>query len=112
MTLKKRTATRRKPSAKAKNVVRIMSIHKSKGLEFSTVFCVNALKINFRDTSGAILLHKTLGLGLNFVDYEKRFFVSVNHKKRLPKKMTLETLSEEERIFVRCLNARKRKSFT
>ena len=45
------------------DVVRIMSIHKSKGLEFPVVFLANSnKKINFQDLNGDILLHTDIGL--------------------------------------------------
>ena len=108
ITLKKADGDAPKIVSENDNVVRIMSIHKSKGLEFGAVFlCQCAKKINFRDTSGAILLHKTLGLGLNFVDYEKRFSYPSITKKAIAEKMTLETLSEEERILYVALTRAK-----
>ena len=48
----------------SEDVVRIMSIHKSKGLEFPVVFLADTAKgFNLRDTQGAFLLHKELGIG-------------------------------------------------
>ncbi len=55
------------------NVVRIMSIHKSKGLEFPVVIC-SAMGKNFntQDFKKSILYHHNLGYGPQFVDYERR----------------------------------------
>ncbi|NMA55210.1 MAG: helicase-exonuclease AddAB subunit AddA [Firmicutes bacterium] len=51
------------------NVVRLMSIHKSKGLEFPVVFVADLGKqFNFDDLKGEILLHKDMGLGPMVVD--------------------------------------------
>ena len=56
------------------NIVRIMSIHKSKGLEFPVVIVAGLGKqFNLLDLYNAILLHQDLGLGPDFVDYEKGF---------------------------------------
>ena len=44
--------------------MRIMSIHKSKGLEVPVVFLADVAKgFNLRDTQGAFLFHKELGIG-------------------------------------------------
>src|SRR5690606_24245459 len=57
------------------NVVRIMSIHKSKGLEFPVVIAAGMGKnFNLRDTSADVLLHKELGLGPKFVDPNLRTY--------------------------------------
>ena len=59
--------------AEAENVVRIMSIHKAKGLEFPVVFVPQLGKrINFKSTTGDILADRHLGLGVSAVDLEKR----------------------------------------
>jgi len=54
------------------DVIRIMSIHKSKGLEFPVVFlCGMAKKFNMRDLNqDPILLHQALGLGPKYINYE------------------------------------------
>ena len=49
------------------NVVRIMTVHKSKGLEFPIVFFGGlGQKYNFEDETKALLLHGTLGIGLRY----------------------------------------------
>ncbi len=81
------------------NVVRIMSIHKSKGLEFSVVICPGLGKqFNLRDTYEDILLHKDLGLGPKFVDVEKRIYNETFAQMAIKRKMKIESLSEEMRI--------------
>ena len=54
------------------DVIRIMSIHKSKGLEFPVVFlCGMAKKFNMRDLNqDPILLHQDLGIGPKYINYE------------------------------------------
>ncbi len=49
------------------DVVKIMSIHKSKGLEFKTVFvCDLGKKINEQDLNADVILHNQLGIGLRY----------------------------------------------
>ena len=81
------------------DVVRIMSIHKSKGLEFPVVFLAGAGKqFNLMDLNNSILHHDDLGFGPDFVDLEKRISYSTLPKEAIKKKIKLETLSEEMRI--------------
>ena len=55
------------------DTVRIMSIHKSKGLEFPIVFTAGLGKrFNTQDTRGSILLHPELGVGMDAVDLARR----------------------------------------
>lgn len=81
------------------NVVRIMSIHKSKGLEFPVVIVAGCGKrFNLQDMSRSILLHQDLGFGPDFVDYERRVSYPTAPKQALKYKIKMETLSEEMRI--------------
>lgn len=81
------------------DVVRIMSIHKSKGLEFPVVFlCGLGKNFNLMDLNKDMIYHDELGLGPDFVDLEKRFSIGTLAKESIKKKMKLETLSEEMRI--------------
>jgi len=55
------------------NFVRIMTIHKSKGLEFPIVFLANcSKKPNMMDASKNILLHSKMGLGPEYIDYQRK----------------------------------------
>lgn len=81
------------------NLVRIMSVHKSKGLEFPVVICPGlGKKFNLRDTYQDVLLHKDLGLGPKFVDIEKRIYGESLPQIAIKKKLKVESLSEEMRI--------------
>ena len=81
------------------NVVRIMSIHKSKGLEFPVVIVAGCGKrFNMQDLNSSILLHQDLGFGPDLVDLEKRTIVPSLPKFAIRQKLRLETLSEEMRI--------------
>lgn len=92
------------------DVVRIMSIHKSKGLEFPVVFlCGTGKNFNLMDLNKNILYHDELGLGPDFVDLEKRFSIGTLAKEAIKKKMRIETLSEEMRIlYVACTRAKEK----
>ncbi len=81
------------------NVVRLMSIHKSKGLEFPIVM-IGGLgrRFNFMDAQGDLIQHKRLGMGLSAVDLSLR-----TKSKTLPQfvirdQIRRETLSEEMRV--------------
>jgi ATP-dependent helicase/nuclease subunit A len=81
------------------DVVRIMSIHKSKGLEFPVVFTSGFGKqFNLMDLNKSILYHDELGLGPDYVDLEIRNSYSTLAKEAIKKKILFETLSEEMRI--------------
>ncbi|MDZ5034985.1 3'-5' exonuclease, partial [Clostridium perfringens] len=81
------------------DVVRIMSIHNSKGLEFPVVFTSGFGKqFNLMDLNKSILYHDELGLGPDYVDLERRNSYSTLAKEAIKKKILFETLSEEMRI--------------
>jgi ATP-dependent helicase/nuclease subunit A len=81
------------------NVVRIMSIHKSKGLEFPVVFlCGTGRNFNMMDLNRNILFHQELGFGPDFVDFERRLSYPTLPKQVIRRKLKAETLSEEMRI--------------
>ncbi|MFD3156291.1 helicase-exonuclease AddAB subunit AddA [Haloimpatiens sp. FM7330] len=81
------------------NVIRIMSIHKSKGLEFPVVI-VSGLgkKFNLMDMNKKMLFHQELGYGPDYVDIEKRITYPTLVKNIIRKKIKIETLSEEMRV--------------
>ncbi len=81
------------------NVVKIMSIHKSKGLEFPITFIAGAGKqFNLMDMNRNILLHQDLGFGPDLVDHERRIVYPTVPKQALKAKIKLESLSEEMRV--------------
>lgn len=81
------------------NVVRIMSIHKSKGLEFPVVILAGCGKrFNFMDLNSSLLLHQDLGYGPDFIDIERRVSYPTIYKSIMRKKIKLEVLAEEMRI--------------
>lgn len=81
------------------DVVRIMSIHKSKGLEFPVVFvCGSGKQFNLMDLNNNILYHEELGFGPELVDLDKRVSYTTLPKEAIKQRIRLETLSEEVRI--------------
>lgn len=81
------------------NVVRIMSIHKSKGLEFPVVI-VSSLgkKFNDQDMNRSIIYHKELGYGPDYVDVKRRLSYPTLFKQAIKSKIKIENISEEMRI--------------
>lgn len=81
------------------NTIKIMSIHKSKGLEFPIVFIGDMGKgINFQDSRENIILHKELGICPNYVNVENRSYNPTFFKSVAKDRLNLETLSEEMRV--------------
>lgn len=81
------------------DVVRIMSIHKSKGLEFPVVILAGCGKqFNLMDLNRRILYHEELGYGPDYVNYNRRLTFPTVKKMAIKKKFKLESLSEEMRI--------------
>lgn len=92
------------------NVVRIMSIHKSKGLEFPVVFLSGCgKKFNLQDMNKSILLHQDLGFGPDVVDYKLRLSWPSAAKQAIREKIKTETLSEEMRILYVALTRAREK---
>lgn len=92
------------------NVVRIMSIHKSKGLEFPVVFLAGtSRRFNMRDFQEKIVLHQEFGFGANVIKYDKRIEYPSIPRLALIQKSKLESLSEEMRIlYVAMTRAREK----
>lgn len=86
------------------NVVRIMSIHKSKGLEFPVVIVAGLGKqFNLRDTTAPVLFHKDLGLGPKYIDPEVRGYTDTIARIAMQNRIKLESLAEEMRLlYVAC----------
>ncbi|WP_337518018.1 helicase-exonuclease AddAB subunit AddA [Megasphaera sp.] len=81
------------------DVVRIMSIHKSKGLEFPVVFVADMGKaFNRRDTQDQILFHNRLGIGLKQYDPEWRMSYPTLIWSGIAAQLRWEGAAEEERI--------------
>ncbi len=79
--------------------VTIMSIHKSKGLEFPVVFLSNLSKaFNMESQRAKVLCHKTFGLGLSAADPAKRIYYPTLAKRAIGAKMGMDAVSEEMRV--------------
>lgn len=90
------------------NTVRIMSIHKSKGLEFPIVFLAGTgKKINKQDVYGKILIDPELGIATDYLDLEHRVSTTTLKKNVLRRKMELDNLGEELRVLYVALTRAK-----
>ena len=94
----------------ASGVVRIMSIHKSKGLEFPVVFLCGLSRVfNTTDIKKQILCHKELGLGFTHTNMKQRISFPTIAKRAIASKILDETISEELRVlYVAMTRARDR----
>ncbi len=90
--------------------VTIMSIHKSKGLEFPVVFlCGLARSFNMENQRAKVLCHKEMGLGLSAADPQKRIVYPTIAKRAIAAKMGMDAVSEELRVlYVAMTRARDR----
>lgn len=94
------------------DVIRIMSIHKSKGLEFPVVFLCNShKKFNMQDLNDNILLHQDIGFGPTIMDTTRKIKYSSIAKDAIKLKMKQEILSEEQRILYVALTRAKEKLY-
>ncbi|MDQ0287264.1 ATP-dependent helicase/nuclease subunit A [Desulfofundulus luciae] len=92
------------------NVVRIMSVHKAKGLEFPVVVVTGlGRRFNLQDLSESFLLHRQLGCGPVVVDLERGVrYPTVLHRV-IRQRLRLEALAEEMRLlYVALTRARER----
>lgn len=92
------------------DVVRIMSIHKSKGLEFPVTFVAGLSKrFNMQDTNRSVVLDMDLGVGCDFVDPDKRIKNKTLRKTVIAAKMREDNLAEEMRVLYVALTRAKEK---
>ena len=92
------------------DVVRIMSIHKSKGLEFPIVFVSGLGKsFNKQDARSRMVLHPEYGIGLDVMDGKRRVRIPTIAKKVIAKQIELENLGEELRVLYVALTRAKEK---
>ena len=83
----------------SEDVVRVMSIHKSKGLEFPVVFVADLGKnMNLQDTRSLLLCHKELGVGPYVTLPELRFRYPTPARRAIAHRLEMETRAEELRI--------------
>ena len=92
------------------SAVTIMSIHKSKGLEFPVVFLCNlSRRFNMENVRAQILCDKELGLGMSVANTQQRIRYPSVAKRAISIKMAAESVSEEMRVlYVAMTRARDR----
>ena len=96
------------------DVLRIMSIHKSKGLEFPVTFIAGlGRRFNMQDLSQALLIDMDMGIGTDYVDVANRVKGKTLRKKVLARKMREDNLSEELRVlYVACTRPKEKMILT
>ena len=94
----------------AEDVVRIMSIHKSKGLEFPIVFVSGLGKMfNTQDIRERVVLHPRLGIGMDCVDISRRLRTPGLTRQLLARQTAMENIGEELRVLYVALTRAKEK---
>ena len=89
----------RESDAAGSGGVQILSIHKSKGLEFPAVFlCDLAHSFNLRESSARVLVHPELGLGAKVTDLERGIEYPTLARTAIARRLARETRSEEMRL--------------
>lgn len=92
------------------DVVRIMSIHKSKGLEFPVTFVSGLSKrFNMQDTNQAFIVDMDMGVGVDYVNPDKRVRNKTLRKNLIARKLQLDNLAEELRILYVAMTRAKEK---
>ncbi|HJJ03065.1 MAG TPA: PD-(D/E)XK nuclease family protein [Clostridiaceae bacterium] len=90
--------------------MRIMSVHKSKGLEFPIVFLSGAGKqFNMQDLNEQILLDQDMGFGPKYINFERKIEYNTIAKEAIKIKSKTELLSEEMRLLYVALTRAKEK---
>ena len=81
------------------DAVRIMSIHKSKGLEFPIVFLADlSRQMNLQDNTAGVLLDSELLIGANVVDTGKKYYYPSAARMAIQRRKTAQTVAEELRV--------------
>jgi ATP-dependent helicase/nuclease subunit A len=92
------------------DLVRIMTIHKSKGLEFPMVILAGFTKqLNYTTVGKAPLIHKDLGIGMPLVDVENRWYRTTILQDIIKERFHREEVEEEQRILYVALTRAKDK---
>lgn len=92
------------------DTVKIMTIHKSKGLEFPVVFAAGLSKMfNRQDLNASFLMHKEMGFGPKFVDHVLRVSYPTLPNMAIRRRAQMELLAEEMRVLYVALTRPKDK---
>ena len=92
------------------DVVRIMSIHKSKGLEFPVTFVSGLSKrFNMQDVNSALIADVDMGIGTDYVDPQRRIRNKTLRRRVIARKMREDNLAEELRVLYVALTRPKEK---
>ena len=96
--------------AEGGDAVRILSIHKSKGLEFPVVFCSGlGRSFNRQDSYSTVLVHPVLGLGPRATDLIRKLEYPTAARRAIDARIRRESLSEEMRLlYVAMTRAKER----
>ncbi len=94
------------------NLVRFMTIHKSKGLEFPIVFITNLnKKYNADDENSKVLFEKELGIAFSYLDIKNRVKYDTLYQGLIKDKLRKKMLAEEMRLLYVALTRAKERLF-
>ena len=94
------------------SAVQIMTVHKSKGLEFPVVFlCDSSRRFNAQDRKETVLVHPKLGLGPKLVDLKRRVKYPSLARTAISRRIAKEDLSEEMRLLYVALTRAKERLY-
>ncbi len=100
------------PKSFSQNSVTIMTMHKSKGLEFPIVFVGNVIRsFNLEDIKNPILIHPKLGIGTKFKDDENALFCTTVMRESIRRRILADQKSEEMRLLYVALTRAREKMF-
>ena len=83
--------------SEGEDLVRIMTVHKSKGLEFKIVILAGADK-GFNNKTNPIIFDEKIGIGINVADYDKKIKIPSINRKLIIEKSREDDKKEEMRI--------------
>ncbi len=92
------------------NLVRLTTIHRSKGLEFPIVFVAGMGKsFNLMDTNQTVIFHEKMGIASDFIDPLTRIQYPTLFKRYLSQRMRMESKAEELRVLYVAMTRAKEK---
>lgn len=92
------------------NVVRVMTIHKSKGLEFPVVFLIETGKgFNDRSVKESVLIDQDMGIGCEYINADLRYHYPSAAKKAIKLRILQKEMSEQMRVLYVALTRAREK---